>query len=119
MPASQDQQRTITVDEVGAWPVDGFEGHEARILTIDIPVGQQAPVHSHPGSQYIWVARGLVNTRLSGQEPHTYGPGEAWYEPSGRPHTSFGNAGDIDAQVVVFYVTEPGQPVITFADNPT
>lgn len=54
MTQTQAPQRTVTVDEVGTWPVDGFDGHEARILTVDVPAGEHAPVHLHPGSQYIW-----------------------------------------------------------------
>ena len=52
MTQTQAPQRTVTVDEVGTWPVDGFDGHEARILTVDVPAGEHAPVHLHPGSQY-------------------------------------------------------------------
>jgi quercetin dioxygenase-like cupin family protein len=115
---AQAQQNTVTVTEVGTWPVDGFEGHEARILTVEVPVGQHAPVHLRPGSQYIWVARGTVTSRLEGEEARTFTAGDAWYEPRERRHVEFGNDGDTDAQVVVFYVTEPGRPVLTFAGDP-
>ena len=117
MTQTQAPRRTVTVDEVGTWPVDGFDGHEARILTVDVPAGEHAPVHLHPGSQYIWVAHGTVTSQLEGEEPRTYRAGDAWYEPRSHPHVAFGNDGDTDARVVVFYVTEPGQPVLAVAGD--
>jgi hypothetical protein len=39
---------------------------------------------------------------------------EAWYEQREQRHVAFGNDGDVAARVLVLYLTEPGQPVLSF-----
>ena len=39
----QTEQRSVTVTEVAKWPIDGMEGKEGRILTVEYPPGVHAP----------------------------------------------------------------------------
>ena len=41
--APQSEERTVIVTEVAKWPIDGMEGKEGRILTVEYPPGVHAP----------------------------------------------------------------------------
>ena len=52
---------------------------------------------------------------MEGEPPHEYGPGEFWFEPRDHLHVDVGNdGGEASARLLVFYLTEPGQPVLVF-----
>lgn len=113
-----DDRPTVTIAPVGAWAVDGLPGLEGRLFTIEVPPGLDAPVHHHDGWQFVYVLTGTVTSRLDGEtEVRRYDAGDAWYEPPGRRHVAFGNPSDAAATVLVFFLTEPGSPVLTF-DRP-
>ena len=104
---------SATITEIGAWPIDGLAPLEGRILTVQLPPGAAAPVHRHPGAQFVWVAAGSVTSRLAGDEqPRRFGTGEGWYERPGRVHELFTNVGDEPATVVVFDLAVAGAPVL-------
>ena len=111
--APQAEQRSVTVTEVAKWPLDGMGGKERRILTVEYPPGMHAPPHRHPGWQFIYVLEGKVISQMEGEEPREYKAGQAWYEARDHLHLDIGNdSPDAWAKIVVFYLTEPGQPVL-------
>ena len=55
-------------------------------------------------------------SQLEGEPPAHYEQGAAWYEASGRPHVLFPHETRRPAKVLVFYLTEPSPPVLTFDD---
>ena len=73
-----------------------------------------APVHRHDGWQFIYVLDGTVTSQMDGEPVQRYEAGQAWYERREQPHVAFGNDGDTGARVLVFFLTEPGQPVLSF-----
>ena len=100
------------VTEMGRWDVQGLDGKEGRLVTVEFPPGAHTPAHRHPGWQWIWVLEGTVVSQMEGEEPHQYGPGEAWFEPREHLHLDAGNdSGDRSAKLLVFYLTEPGSPL--------
>ena len=114
---SDTTQPTVTVTPVADWPIEGLEGREGRYLTVTVPPGLHAPLHHHDGWQFIYVLDGAVVSQMDGDgEPVEYRAGDAWYEPRGRRHVTFGNETDRPATVLVFFLTEPGVPVLTFDD---
>jgi len=55
---------------------------------------------------------------MEGEPAREYGPGEVWYEPRNRLHVDVGNdSPDTWTKVLVFYLTEPGQPVTVFEEE--
>jgi quercetin dioxygenase-like cupin family protein len=115
---SQGEDRTAIVTEIAAWPIEGLEGKEGRMLTVEIPPGLHAPPHRHPGWQFIHVLEGRVISQMEGEPAREYGPGEVWYEPRNRLHVDVGNdSPDTWTKVLVFYLTEPGQPVTVFEEE--
>lgn len=107
---------TVTMTDIGTWPVDGLNGLEDRYLTVELPPGLQAPLHHHDGWQFIYVLEGAVVSQMEGEPAVRYEKGTAWYEARGRRHVRFANETDRPAKVLVFYLTEPATPVLTFDD---
>jgi quercetin dioxygenase-like cupin family protein len=109
---------TAIVTEIAKWPVEGLEGDkEGRILTVEIPPGVHAPPHRHPGWQFIHVLEGEVVSQMEGEPARVYEPGEVWYETRDHLHVDIGNdSPDTWAKILVFYLTEPGQPVLVFEE---
>lgn len=105
---------TVTVEQLAVWPIDGLEGREARLLVVEVPPGVHAPIHHHDGWQFIYVLEGAVTSQMHGESAERYETGQAWHERREQRHLAFGNDGDATARVLVFYLTEPGQPVLSF-----
>jgi quercetin dioxygenase-like cupin family protein len=112
------ENRSSVITEVAKWPVDGLEGREGRWLTIEYGPGVHTPAHTHPGWGWIWVLEGKVVSQMKGEPPQEYGPGDFWYEPRDHVHLDIGNdSSDQPAKVLVFYLTEPGQPILIPAQD--
>jgi quercetin dioxygenase-like cupin family protein len=111
IPRSEHSSSIIT--EVARWPIEGMEGKEGRILTVEYPPGVHTPAHRLPGWMFVRVLEGKVVSRMEGEPARKYGPGEVWYEGRDHLHLDAGNdSPDSRAKILVFYLTEPGQPVL-------
>ena len=104
----------VTIADVGAWPIDGLERLEGRYLTVEMPPGLRAPLHHHDGWQFVYVLEGTIVSQMDGEPPARYHQGEAWYEPAGQQHVLFADETERPAKVLVFFLTEPGAPVLAF-----
>jgi quercetin dioxygenase-like cupin family protein len=68
------------------------------------PGSQPPPVHLHPEQdEHFEVLAGTITATVDGEQ-RTYGAGEAFDVPRGKPHT-MGNGGDDEARVI--WRTEP------------
>ena len=106
---------TAIVTEVANWPIDGMENKEGRILTVEYPPGVHAPAHRHLGWQFVYVLEGKVAHQMEGEPAREYEAGQAWYEARDHLHLRIGNdSSDAWAKILVFYLTEPSQPVLVF-----
>jgi quercetin dioxygenase-like cupin family protein len=55
---------------------------------------------------------------MEGEPAREYEPGQAWYEARDHLHQNIGNPSpDTWAKILVFYLTEPGQPVLVFEEE--
>jgi quercetin dioxygenase-like cupin family protein len=106
------------VTEIARWPVGGLEGKEGRFVTVEFPPRAYTPPHRHPGWMFVWVLEGKVVSQMEGDAPREYGPGDSWYEGRDHLHLHAGNdSPDRPAKILVFYLTEPGQPVLVFGKS--
>ena len=88
-------------------------GTEGRVLTVEYPPGVSSPPHRHDGAIYAYVAEGAVITALDDGPERRFEAGQGWFERPGQVHRVARNASDSrPAKLVVFYVTEPGKPVV-------
>jgi quercetin dioxygenase-like cupin family protein len=86
---------------------------EVRVMTVEYEPGGWTPAHHHPGAIYAYVLEGEVMIGLDGKPPVRYRAGQAWLEREGQVHSVSRNASDSrSAKLLVFFVTEPGKPVL-------
>ena len=112
-------QPTVSITPIGTWPIDGLDGREGRYLTVEVPPGLRAPLHHHDGWQFIYVLDGTVVSQMEAEgASREYRAGEAWFEPRAQRHVVFANETDAPATVLVFFLTEPDTPVLTFDEAP-
>jgi quercetin dioxygenase-like cupin family protein len=110
--ASTDKNQSI-ITELGKWPLDGMPGKEVRLLSVEYHPGVHTPPHRHPGWQLIYVLNGPVVSQMEGQPAGSFEASEFWFEPREHLHVDAGNdSSDAQAKILVFYLTEPGQPVL-------
>jgi quercetin dioxygenase-like cupin family protein len=109
---TSDNGSRSVVSELGTWPLQGLEGKEVRLLTVEYGPGVHTPPHRHPGWQLIYVLEGPVVSHMEGEQRRQYETGEWWYEPREHLHLDAGNDGEGKAKILVFYLTEPGEPVL-------
>ena len=88
-------------------------GSEGRMLIVEFAPGGASKPHSHPGAIFAYVLEGSVVSGLNNEEAKTYKTGECWYEEPGCVHSVSRNASaTVKARLLVFFVTQPGKPVV-------
>jgi quercetin dioxygenase-like cupin family protein len=88
-------------------------GREGRVITVEYLPGESTPAHEHDGVIFAYVAQGAVVTALDDGSEQRFEAGQAWYENPGQVHRVSRNASaTAPAKLVVFYLTEPGKPVL-------
>lgn len=117
-----DAQALIHAVRAGEGPaLRGFvPGVSARMLTRD-PYRRIQPVlmtlepgarhgndEGHPGEEFLYVLRGMVELVVDGDEAMTLGPGDSAYYPSALPH-AYANAGDEPAELLT--MSSPPRPI--------
>ncbi len=95
--------------------IRGPVGHEVRIATVEYPPLGSTGAHRHPGAIFAYVLTGEVEIQLENGAIQRYRPGQAWYEHAGQLHSISRNPSTTEpAKFVVFFLTEPGEPVLHF-----
>jgi quercetin dioxygenase-like cupin family protein len=92
-------------------------GKEGRLLTVEYASGVHTPPHRHPGSLFVYVLEGKVVSQMEGSPSREYSQGESWFEAEDCFHVDAGNDSGAPAKILVFYLTEPGRPVLVFEDG--
>ena len=88
-------------------------GTEGRVIVVEIPPGASTPPHRHDGAIFAYVAEGAVVSALDDGGEERFETGRAWYERPGQVHRVSRNASATRAaKLVVFFLTEPGTPVL-------
>jgi quercetin dioxygenase-like cupin family protein len=105
----------------GLWRTDlqhadlSIPGRE--VIQNRVEIGPESPLvrHWHPGEEIIYVLEGSLEYRIDGEEPRTYGAGEALVIPAEVVH-AVRNAGSGPASELATYVVEKGKPFLVVVD---
>ncbi|MBK8553998.1 MAG: cupin domain-containing protein [Ignavibacteria bacterium] len=89
--------------------VPGFEVLQA---TIEFTPGLEAPGHTHPGEEIIYVVEGVLEYKVGEEPPVVLKAGEVLFVPAGVVHSAK-NVGTGNAIELATYVLEKGKPLIT------
>jgi quercetin dioxygenase-like cupin family protein len=80
---------------------------------VELPPGQAAGAHTHPGPVAGYVEGGRIAFEQDGQPVLELGPGDAFFEPAGAIIRRFDNlSGREPATFVAFYLLSGDQPLI-------
>lgn len=80
---------------------------------VELPPGQRAGRHTHPGPVTGYVERGRIAFQPDGQPERELRPGDVFVEPSGAIIRRFDNvSGSEPATFIAFYLLSGDQPLI-------
>jgi len=80
---------------------------------VELPPGQPAGWHAHPGPVTGYVERGRIAFERDGQPARELRPGDVFFEPAGEVIRRFDNlSGTESATFVAFYLLSGDQPLI-------
>ena len=109
-PHHDDQVTPVLIQDI-----QGPVGHEVRVATVEYPPLGSTTAHRHPGAIFAYVLSGEVEIQLDNGAIQRYHAGQAWYEHAGQLHSISRNPSTTErAKFVVFFLTEPGEPVLRF-----
>lgn len=81
---------------------DDLSGKQMTAIEATVPPGASLPGHRHPGSVFVYVLEGSMQSQLAGDaEPTTYHAGQTWFEPPDAHHTIFVNPSDSETARVL------------------
>jgi quercetin dioxygenase-like cupin family protein len=80
---------------------------------VELPPGQPAGPHFHPGPVAGYVERGLIAFEQDGRPVRELRPGDVFFEPAGETIHRFDNRSDIEPAIfIAFYLLSGDQPLI-------
>jgi quercetin dioxygenase-like cupin family protein len=81
---------------------------------VELPPGQPAGRHFHPGPVAGYVESGLITFERDGQPARELRPGDVFFEPAGEVIHRFDNSSASEpAAFIAFYLVNGDQPLIT------
>lgn len=90
-------------------------GREVIQVLVEFAPGAEAPRHSHPGEELVYVVEGVLEYRIDGQPPVTVKAGEVLFIPYGGVH-AVRNVGSGKAADLATYIDEKGKPLLAIAE---
>ncbi len=88
---------------------------EVLQVLVGFAPGAEAPRHSHPGEEMVFVVSGELEYRLDGRPPVTLRKGDILFIPRGAVH-AVKNVGNGEGAELATYIVEKGKPLLTLAD---
>jgi quercetin dioxygenase-like cupin family protein len=80
---------------------------------VELPPGQPAGLHTHPGPVTGYVERGRIAFERDGQPVRELRPGDVFFEPAGETIRRFDNlSSSAPATFIAFYLLSGDQPLI-------
>jgi quercetin dioxygenase-like cupin family protein len=112
--AAQDEPLKRTILQQGE--LSGLGGHEGVLYRIEFAPGAQAPKHTHPGDEFLYVESGAIVIQPEGKEAITLKAGDSAHMRVGTAHTARNADAATPAVVIGFMVSAAGQPLAPLAE---
>jgi quercetin dioxygenase-like cupin family protein len=84
-------------------------GYNTVTAIAEVPAGEAAGRHTHPGAETGYVLEGELELLIDGQPPMKIKAGESYQIPEGAVHDA--KAGDKPFKVLGVYVVKAGEPL--------
>jgi len=108
---SAQQQAEIRRTELLRTDLPDVEGKQAVVFMAEIPPGVVTGKHRHPGSEVIYVLEGSYVVEVDGTGAIPLKAGDSRHAPPGEVHATKSLGGPRPTKVLVFLITEKGQPL--------
>jgi quercetin dioxygenase-like cupin family protein len=92
--------------------VDFPPGYNTVTAIAEVPPGQCAGRHTHPGAETSYIMEGPIVLKVAGQPDKTYNPGDSFQIPPNTPHDACTVPGK-PFKVLSVYIVEKGKPLAT------
>jgi quercetin dioxygenase-like cupin family protein len=89
-------------------------GREVIQVLVTFEPGIDAPGHSHPGEELVYVVEGVLEYRLEGRAPVSLRAGEVLFIPAETVH-AVRNVGPGKAAELATYIVEKGKPLLVLS----
>ena len=89
----------------------GMEGKYVVIVSTELPPGELAKKHLHPGHQFSYILEGSMIMEVEGRPPITYKPGDAFYLTPNQVHSAGNLSTTAPVKVLGFSIADKGQPL--------
>ncbi len=84
----------------------------ATLISVQYGPGDASPPHTHPCPVVVYVLKGAVRSRVTGQQEKIYHAGDSFYEAPGGEHLVSANASNGGAtQFLAFFVCDHSAPL--------
>ena len=91
-------------------PLAPIPNAEVSVITLTVPPGSSSPPHRHIGPVFAYVLEGTIENQVDPNPPHTYRPGQFFYEPPMHVHRMLRNLSKTrPATLLIFQVGEKGK----------
>jgi len=107
------QQQSVKRTELLKTDLAGMAGKEGIMYIAKLAPGATAGKHFHPGPEFAYVLDGSLTVEPQGQAPQTCKAGEVFHNPTKIVHDAKNASATAPAKVLVFIVSETGQPLAT------
>ena len=97
-------------EEVRGMPTGATQ--EVRVLTASFRPGDRTVFHTHRAPVTVYVLEGTCTLEIAGRAPVVVRAGTAFVEPPNVRMTGYNRSADAHTRVVIFYVSNPGEPFL-------
>lgn len=113
------QPKPITRMELLNFGLEGLQGKEAHMYTVELAPGVLTPRHWHPGHYFAYVLEGSGYMEEEGKAPIRLQPGSPYYIYSDAHKPAYWHAGRNASQtqplkMFVVLISDKGQPITNF-----
>jgi quercetin dioxygenase-like cupin family protein len=112
------QAQPVKRTELQRVDVSEMEGREGVMYIAEIAPGAAAGRHFHPGPEYLYVLEGTMILEPDGQPPVTLRKGETGHQHARHLHNARNGSPSEPLRVLVFLLSEKGQPLATLVEPP-
>jgi quercetin dioxygenase-like cupin family protein len=117
--AAEPPKRADPVHELMLRDLEGVDGKELRMITVDIAPGAKAPPHRHNAQVFVYVLEGSVRMQIQGSPAVVLTAGQTFYEGPNDIHLVSANTSQTQpARILVFMVKVKGAPSTTEVKAP-
>jgi quercetin dioxygenase-like cupin family protein len=85
---------------------------EVRVLTALFQPGDRTVFHTHRAPVTVYVLEGAFTLEMAGRPPVVVRAGSAFVEPRNVRMTGYNRSATARTRVVIFYVSNPGEPFL-------